>query len=77
MMQQRKRKIKVAINKEYCEEVDKATFKDVAVLSKFVSDRGRILGRDRTGLTAKYQRKVAKLIKQARHLGLLPFVSSV
>lgn len=76
-MMQKKRKIKVALNKELCSEMDKASFRDVAVLSKILSDRGRILSRERSGLSAKMQRKAANLIKRARQLGLLAFVNEV
>jgi ribosomal protein S18 len=48
-------------------------YRDVAVLSKFVSERGKILGRRHTGLSAYNQRKVSKALKRAQHLGLLPF----
>ena len=48
-------------------------YKDVAMLSKFMSERGRILGRRLTGLNAYNQRKVSKAIKRAQNLGLLPY----
>ena len=48
-------------------------YRDVAVLSKFVSERGKILSRRLTGLSAYNQRKVAKAIKRAQNLGLMPF----
>ncbi|MCB0311248.1 MAG: 30S ribosomal protein S18 [Bdellovibrionales bacterium] len=51
-------------------------YKDAAMLSRFVSERGRILSRRLTGLSAYNQRKVAKAIKRAQHLGLLPFANS-
>lgn len=76
-MMQKKRKIKVALNKELCEEMNKATYKDVAVLSKILSERGRILSRERSGLSAKMQRKAALLVKRSRQLGLLAFVNEV
>lgn len=50
-------------------------YKDVALLSRFLSERGRILSRRLTGLTSYNQRKVSKAIKRAQHLGLLPFSS--
>lgn len=49
-------------------------YKDVDLLSRFVSDRGKILPRRVTGTYAKNQRKVAAAIKRARTMGLLPFV---
>lgn len=48
-------------------------YKDVDLLKKYVSDRGKILPRRVTGTTAKYQRKLAVAIKRARHMALLPF----
>ena len=45
------------------------------MLSKFVSERGRILSRRLTGLTAYNQRKVAKAIKRAQSLGLMAYTS--
>ncbi len=50
-------------------------YKDVAMLSKFVSERGRILSRRLTGLTAFNQRKVSKAIKRAQSLGLMAYTS--
>lgn len=50
-------------------------YKDVDLLSRFVSDRGRILPRRVTGTYAKNQRKLTKSIKRARFMGLLPFVA--
>lgn len=49
-------------------------YTDVALLSKFVSERGRILSRRMTGLSAFHQRKVAKAIKRSQSLGLMPYV---
>ena len=49
-------------------------YKDVDLLRKFVTDRGKILPRRVTGTSAKYQRKLAIAIKRARHMALLPFV---
>ena len=48
-------------------------YKDVGMLSKFVSERGKILSRRLTGLNAYNQRKVSKAIKRAQNLGLMPF----
>ena len=49
--------------------------KDVDLLKKFVSERGKILPRRVTGTSAKYQRKLTVAIKRARHMALLPFVA--
>lgn len=50
-------------------------YKDVATLSRFISERGKILSRRLTGLTAFNQRKVSKAIKRAQNLGLMPFTN--
>jgi len=48
-------------------------YRDVAMLNRFLSERGKILSRRLTGLSAYNQRKVAKAVKRAQHLGLIPF----
>jgi small subunit ribosomal protein S18 len=48
-------------------------YKDVALLRKFMSDRGKIRSRRVTGLSAKRQREVAMAIKNAREMALLPY----
>lgn len=50
-------------------------YKDVETLKKFITDRGKILPRRITGVSAWHQRHLAKAIKQARHMALLPFVA--
>ena len=50
-------------------------YKDVDLLRKFVSERGKILPRRVTGTSAKYQRKLTRAIKRSRQMALLPFVS--
>lgn len=50
-------------------------YKDPEFLLKFVNDQGKILPRRITGTSLKYQRKVSKAIKRARHLALLPYVT--
>jgi small subunit ribosomal protein S18 len=73
-----KRKIiKVAKNCPFCKEDKDPHFRDVAVLSKYVSERGRIISRSRTGICATHQRALSREIKRARHLALLPFVSGL
>lgn len=49
-------------------------FKDVELLKRFITERGKILPRRVTGTTAKWQRPLAVAIKRARHMALLPFV---
>ena len=50
-------------------------YKAVMLLKRFISDRGKILPRRRTGVSAKYQRKLAREIKRARFMALLPYVN--
>jgi small subunit ribosomal protein S18 len=53
---------------------DLLTYKDIKILTNYVSEQGKILPRRITGLTSKQQKKVTKLIKTARIAALLPFV---
>ncbi|WP_070120023.1 30S ribosomal protein S18 [Bacillus marinisedimentorum] len=50
-------------------------YKDVDLLKRFVSERGKILPRRVTGTSAKYQRKLTIAIKRARQMALLPYVT--
>ena len=50
-------------------------YKDIDLLKKFISERGKILPRRVTGTSAKYQRKLTSAIKVARIMALLPFVA--
>jgi len=62
--------------KKVCSYLTKDTvidYKNVALLSKFVSENGKILPRRITGTTAEQQRKVVNAIKRARHLALMPY----
>jgi len=56
--------------------VDKVDYKDVNVLRKFISDRGKIRARRVTGNCTQHQRDVAKAIKNAREMALLPYTST-
>ncbi|WP_254568913.1 30S ribosomal protein S18 [Oscillatoria sp. HE19RPO] len=50
-------------------------YKNVELLQKFITERGKILPRRITGLTAKQQRELTQAIKRARIVALLPFVN--
>ena len=50
-------------------------YKDIALLRKFMSERGKIRSRRVTGLSAKQQREVATAIKNAREMALLPYLN--
>ena len=51
-------------------------YKDTALLRKFISDRGKIRARRVTGVSAQQQRQIAKAIKNAREMALLPYTST-
>ena len=57
----------------FCKEKKEPYFTDVEVLRRFITERGKILSRVRSGICAKHQRDLALGIKYARHLALLPF----
>lgn len=52
-------------------------YKDIETLTKFITERGKILPRRITGVSAHFQKKLAAAIKRARHVALLPFVAEV
>jgi small subunit ribosomal protein S18 len=49
-------------------------YKDTDTLRKFLNPHGRLLSRRRTGLSAKHQRDVARAVKRARYMALLPYI---
>lgn len=51
-------------------------YKDTESLKKMISGNGKILSRKRTGATAMEQRMLAKAIKRARYMSLLPYVTA-
>lgn len=57
----------------FCKTDTDPNYKDIETLKKYVSERTKILGKARTGICAKHQRKVGREVKRARALGLLPF----
>lgn len=54
---------------------DQINYKDSGKLGTYISDRGKIEPRRRTGTCARHQRRLSVAIKRARHLALLPYVS--
>lgn len=60
---------------DFCaEKIKGIDYKDIERLKKYISPHGRILPKKRTGACSKHQRQLARAIKRARHLALLPFV---
>jgi small subunit ribosomal protein S18 len=56
------------------DKIDTVDYKDAAKLRQYISERGKIDPRRKTGTCAKHQRAVSEAIKRARHLALLPYV---
>lgn len=54
---------------------DYVDWKDVDYLRRFIPERGKIMPRRISGVSAKDQRRIAKAIKRARSMALLPFVA--
>ena len=54
----------------------KIDYKDIDLLSLFLTEQGKILPRRATGVTVQQQRKLSKAIKRARILALLPFITA-
>jgi len=54
----------------------KIDYKDIDLIKLFITEQGKILPRRATGVTVQQQRQIAKAIKRARILSLLPYVAS-
>ena len=50
-------------------------YKDISMSRRFLTERGKIKSRRKTGTCAKHQRRLAMAVKRARHLALLPFTA--
>ena len=61
---------------QFCvDKVDLIDYKEPARLRRFISDRGKIEPRRKTGTCARHQRRLGVALKRARHLALLPFTA--
>lgn len=58
-------------------KIDYIDYKDVKLLERFIGDNKRILPRRLTGVNPTMQRRLARAIKRAKHLALLPYVQSI
>jgi small subunit ribosomal protein S18 len=68
---QRRRKV-CAFCLEKTKTID---YKDLSTLRRYLTERGKIKSRRKTGTCAKHQRRLAIAVKRARHLALLPFTA--
>ncbi|MEJ6670152.1 MAG: 30S ribosomal protein S18 [Pseudomonadales bacterium] len=66
--------------RKYCrftaEGITEVDYKDVELLKAYVSETGKIVPSRITGTKAKYQRQLAKAVKRARYLALLPYTDA-
>lgn len=61
---------------KFCvDKIDNIDYKDVKLLSQFISERGRIVPRRISGVCTPCQRRLSEAIKQARNIALLPFAT--
>lgn len=73
---QKRRAQRPTLKKCYFHESKKEpSVSEISDLNKFLTERGKIVARMRSGLCAKHQRAVTREIKHARHLGLLSYVA--
>ena len=68
----RKKKKDCPFKSEGIKDVD---YKDVDLLSRFITERGKILPRRITGVSAFFQKKLTAAIKRSRYMAIMPFVS--
>lgn len=61
----------------FCEKKLILNYKDNDTLSKYITERGKIISRTRTGTCAKHQRLLSEAIKRSRFLALLPFTINI
>lgn len=69
-----KKPTQVPLECYFCKEKKGPTFEDTSVLTRYITDRGKITSRSRNGLCSKHQSVLSDNIKYARHLALLPFL---
>jgi len=67
----------MAANDKKCrlceQQVQEVDYKDISLLRKFISPQGKIINKKRSGTCSKHQRALARAVKRARILALLPF----
>ena len=75
MAQQRRGRKRRKVDYIAANHIEYIDYKDIELLKRFISERGKILPRRVTGTSAKNQRKLTIAIQRARIMGLLAFVS--
>lgn len=82
-MEVQRRKMRISRDrrpkKKFCvfcaEKLNEIDYKDVSKLKRFLSEKGKIIPRRVTGNCAKHQRVLARAIKRAREIALIPYTS--
>ena len=59
------------------EKIDDINYKDVKMLTNFISERGKITPRRISGVCAPHQRRLSEAIKQSRNIALIPFATII
>jgi len=77
MQQKKRRPPRVTGPCPYCESGKGPSYKNYKDLANYMSARARVLGKSRTGICTRHQKRMTKEIKRARHLGLLPFAPAI
>jgi small subunit ribosomal protein S18 len=77
-IKKRRRQIEIIVprNCPFCKGKIEPDYKDIDTLQKYMNDRAKVLGKSKTGICAKHQRRISLGIKRARHLALLPYTPS-
>jgi small subunit ribosomal protein S18 len=74
---QRRERRPVPTHCSFCERSLEPDYKDVKDLRPLMTDKGKIVGRSRSGLCLQHQRHLTRAIKHARFMALLPYVATV
>jgi len=64
-------------NCPFCKNEVEPDYKKIEELTAYTSERGKVLGKARTGICHKHQKRIALAVKRARHLAYLPFVAGL
>lgn len=64
-------------NCPFCKTDSDPVYSDVETLTRYLSERGKILSHLRTGLCSTHQRRITRAIKHARSIALVPFVNRI
>lgn len=74
-----RRENRITVKKEcvFCKNELDIDYKNIELLERYISSRGKILSRNISGNCAKHQRKVAREVKRARFLDLIPYTGRV